>query len=310
MDSDRDVFPTHPTFSQRHGYAPLPEAMKTGQLSEDFRRELCNSLHRHVWTLVQSSPLTIPKDTLTTTGIDLVRRTLGEFREITEFSVNTSVTSVLLEVNCIVTSGSFHHVLSFLEILLRHVLEIQGKDIHHELANLIERLLKRHDAAYRLVVDRRGACWFHPCESEEHAEAIADALETLNRGEFAGAKRHLRDAAGHIDGGRHRQAVTESIHAVESVARKIDPEANKTLTPALKSLQKSGLLTHDALRKSFESLYGYTSDEQGLRHALIDSDEAAVGVDESVFMFGACASFAGYLVRKHLASAGEGSEAP
>ena len=44
---------------------------------------------------------------------------------------------------------------------------------------------------------------------------------------------------------------------------------------------------------------GYTSDEQGIRHALIDQATADVGLDEAMFMFGACASFAAYLANKH-----------
>ena len=48
-------------------------------------------------------------------------------------------------------------------------------------------------------------------------------------------------------------------------------------------------------------LYGYTSDERGLRHPLLEREEANVGMDEAVFMLGACASFASYLWRKHAA---------
>ena len=49
----------------------------------------------------------------------------------------------------------------------------------------------------------------------------------------------------------------------------------------------------------FSQRYGYTNDEQGIRHALLDRDAADVGLDEALFMFGACASFAAYLTQKH-----------
>ena len=307
MDSDRVVIPDHYTFSQRNGYEPLPEAMKLGELSDDLRREVCNVLHRHIEDFVEiaSPPFTDVK--FSDTGDGLIRRTLGKFCGITDYSVNTSVQNVLREVEFILISGPFHRVLSFLEILLHELSVSEERRIHFSLAGAIQDLLTWHSAAYRLVEEEDGPCWFHPCESEEHANAIADAIESLHRGGFEGAKQHLRAAAGHIDGGRHGNAITDSIHAVESVARIIDPKASKTLTPALKSLRDNGLLTHDALRKAFEILYGYTSDEQGLRHAKIDTAEDPVGVDESVFMFGACASFAGHLARKYLAGKGEGS---
>ena len=36
-----------------------------------------------------------------------------------------------------------------------------------------------------------------------------------------------------------------------------------------------------------------------LRYALLNQGSPNVGLDEAVFMFGACASFAAYLVKKH-----------
>ena len=41
---------------------------------------------------------------------------------------------------------------------------------------------------------------------------------------------------------------------------------------------------------TFSQRYGYTNDEQGIRHALLNKDAAEVGLDEALFMFGACAS--------------------
>ena len=58
-------------------------------------------------------------------------------------------------------------------------------------------------------------------------------------------------------------------------------------------------------RLSFSQPYGYTNDEQGIRHALTGQGAADVGLDEAMFMFGACASFAAYLTSKHR-QAGQG----
>ena len=56
-------------------------------------------------------------------------------------------------------------------------------------------------------------------------------------------------------------------------------------------------LAKEALLK----LYGYTSNEEGIRHSLIDEGQANVGMDEAIFMLGACASFSSYLLRKYKA---------
>ena len=114
-----------------------------------------------------------------------------------------------------------------------------------------------------------------------------------------GAETHLREAAERLSARQYAASIVNSIHAVESVARKIDPKGSKALGPALDSLEKAGFSVHPALKEGFKKLYGYTNDEPGLRHPLIDKGAPDVGLDEAVFMFGACAFFAAYLANKH-----------
>ena len=40
MTSERADLSDHLTFSQRHGYEPLPEPMKLEEISDDLRREM------------------------------------------------------------------------------------------------------------------------------------------------------------------------------------------------------------------------------------------------------------------------------
>jgi hypothetical protein len=54
----------------------------------------------------------------------------------------------------------------------------------------------------------------------------------------------------------------------------------------------------DVLSKALTSLYAYTSDEKGIRHALIDDSAAKVDETDALFMFGACAAFVSYLIGK------------
>jgi len=295
MNNDPETFPDHYNFSQRYGYEPLPAPMQLGELSPDFRREICNAFE----SFARGFDL---GGYFSDNGERLFRAILGEFDGIPDFEVDTTDRSTVIgRVQGLLRNEPCHHVLKFLEILLRQTCEKGHTSQSSQFANNVLRLLQKHTAAYHLSIEKRArGCpryWFFPCDSAEHATAVSQALETLQKGGFEGATAHLRKAAQAINGGRHDDAITASIHAVESVARMIDSEASKTLAPALKSLQREGLITHDALRQGFEKLYGYTCDERGLRHAL-DKGEAAVGTAESVFMFGACAAFAGYLVRK------------
>ena len=128
---------------------------------------------------------------------------------------------------------------------------------------------------------------------------MLSSLQELTEAGLEGSASHLRQSAECINRRKWADSIRESIHAVESVTVMIAPNANG-LSIALRSLERR-VAFHPALKKAILSLYGYTSDEKGIRHALLDEGEARVDGDDAVFMLGACASFASYLWRKHLA---------
>jgi hypothetical protein len=89
--------------------------------------------------------------------------------------------------------------------------------------------------------------------------------------------------------------VRDSIHAVEAVCRTLDPSAD--LSKALARLEQK-ISIHPAMRQGFKSLYAYTSDQGGIRHALLEGGEAKVDEADALFMIGACAAFVSYLLNK------------
>ena len=52
------------------------------------------------------------------------------------------------------------------------------------------------------------------------------------------------------------------------------------------------------MKRGIEALYDYTSDEQGIRHALLE-ESANVTFDEAQFMLSACAAFVSYFINRH-----------
>jgi hypothetical protein len=64
--------------------------------------------------------------------------------------------------------------------------------------------------------------------------------------------------------------------------------------------QKSNI--HGALKKGFLALYDFTSDEQGIRHPLLDKEAPAVDEADAMFMIGACSAFLSYLTNKSRAT--------
>ena len=302
----------HLPFSQRYGYEPLPESMRLGELSDDLRREIWNAIRESFLEKSLTANHTFPSQVHR-----FIRGILGKLLRRPEDEIGNHYSSVSKEFKKVVLEGRFDSVLDLVEMTINtghtqnpstnyeavykravdnYILDrIYDRD---ELAQHIKSLFNQHASAYGLDTSKR-PFQFSPRSNKEQGDATQQAIETIREGRMDGAATHLRQAAEHINARRYADSIKDSIHAVESVARLISPKPDKILGPALDSLEKAGLLKHPALKEAFKKLYGYTSDEQGIRHALLDKDAPDVGLDEAIFMFGACASFAAYLVNKH-----------
>lgn len=93
----------------------------------------------------------------------------------------------------------------------------------------------------------------------------------------------------------YENSIKESITAVEAMCKLLLPSDSKenTLGTMLKSLNKS-IPIHPALKKAFDSLYGYTNDANGIRHAG-DVGGPTASFEEAKFMLVACCAFINYL---------------
>lgn len=273
------------SFSLREGYESLPSPMQLEELSPDLRREIWNA----IWEALGKNSVFGSRRFHSVSGgpgsnsfFDSVRRILGHRLEIPHDEIRNDFFQISENIKSIILNSEFNKLLDFLE---------DFSCLDGEPPSCIAQIFDLHIAAYWLDTSKTPP-QFIPRSSPEEGEAIRRALETVEGNDFAGASAHLREAAKSINSGQFAQAVEESVKAVESVSRSIDPD---TLGKALNILERKGLITHPALKKAFSKLYGYTSDKEGIRHALL-SREAA---DVAQFMFGACASFAAYLINQH-----------
>ena len=187
----------------------------------------------------------------------------------------------------------FNRVFDLLQFIMRQ------SDCPSEFIAQISRVFRDFQLAYLINIDP--PITIVPAATVHEGEQLTRSLKELRSAGLDGCTTHLRNASQCINDGDWRGSVHESINAVESVAKTIIPGAN-TLRRALTPLEKQGALQHKAFKEALDKLYGYTSDEQGIRHALLDKAAANVTIDEAVFMLGACASFASYLWRKHKAA--------
>lgn len=185
-----------------------------------------------------------------------------------------------------------HKVYNVVLDLLTHIIGHPG--CPDEFAGKINSAFKRHLAPY-VVIDNK---FIALATTEQEAVTLSKAFADAEARGFEGAYDHLRKAVDCLN--QHDPdfvgCARESIHAVESVVRKLDPKGSKEFKKALSSL-KSHIDIHPALEEGMKRLYGYSSAEEGIRHPVIDPP-AKVDLAEALFMLGTCASFVSYLISK------------
>lgn len=128
--------------------------------------------------------------------------------------------------------------------------------------------------------------------NEEEIKSIESAIaespdavaEQLNNALLAFADRERPNYA---------NVVKESISAVESQCCILTGDSKASLGTALKKLEDSGVRIHPALNKALHQLYGYTSDDPGIRHG--GAAMANVDVALAQFMLVTCSAFVNYL---------------
>ena len=287
MTDTEHFHPRNLTFSQAQGYEALPGPLALEELSEDARRELWDLLYTSVSS--QTSHDIFDRPMLVGTWLSIAGVLHSEFLKMPLDQFDPYVSSFLNEYReGILRLLPFNRVFDLLQIVMRHYA------CPVEFVRSVQEIFERCQLAY--LVDTNKPPTILPMSTRPEGEAISEAIRTFHSVGLTGPETHLRRAAEFINQGNWSDSIRESIHAVESIARILSPDAAKTLAPALKALEKHYPI-HGALREGFNKLYGYTSDEQGIRHPLLDNSDSPSGRDEAVFMLGSCASFASYLWR-------------
>ena len=136
-----------------------------------------------------------------------------------------------------------------------------------------------------------------PITGEAELETIKEAMDT----QYASVNRHIEKTLELFSDRRnpdYENTVKESISAVEAMCCIITgmTGAQATLGKAIKKLKDQGVQIHSAMENAFSSLYGYTSDQDGIRHGGIDFKD--VPVEDAKYMLVSCSAFVNYLVEK------------
>jgi len=154
-------------------------------------------------------------------------------------------------------------------------------------------VMERDLSAYRFVNGR-----IAEMTSEEEIAEVEEAQQPT--GSLRPVARHLNRALALLadrDAPDYHDSIKEAISAVEAMCNLIAESSSATLGQTLKKLARKNTVTmHPALKDAFNKLYGYTSNAEGIRHALLKASD--LDFEDAKFTLVSCSAFINYLRAK------------
>lgn len=162
----------------------------------------------------------------------------------------------------------------------------------NEMTKRLNSLLESNLSGYRVV-----GTLITPITSSEEIESIDQSLSIDSK--YAVVRTHLQTALERLsdkESPDFRNSIKESISSVEALCKILTDDPKASLGKALKLLNDKKPIP-PALKTAFEKLYGYTSNNEGIRHAL--SDESNLGLADAKYMLVTCSAFVNFLIEKY-----------
>jgi len=187
----------------------------------------------------------------------------------------------------------WNEVYDFIEFVATFYPEESCGEVNKEFINICNIVLKDDLSAYRFIEGK-----IVQISSEEEINEIEKALDIPTP--LKPVKEHLTKALNLLADRKkpdYGNSIKESILAVEAICRLITKNPKATLGQALKEIGKTNTIEiHPALKNAFGNLYGYTSDADGIRHALLE--KADLDIEDATFMLVSVSAFINYLRSK------------
>jgi hypothetical protein len=269
------------TFAQAEGLSPLPTQLSRTEVTPELRAVLWKFIHDEISRSTPSNSLgSVWSKILLNVHVHHYHRFTDDF--------STDAYKAKQSVRAVFELGNYGDIYGWLQFVLKH-------QTPPGFANQLEARLRYCRAPYRVLAGEI-LC---PIGSDLDAAVVQKALRDVEASSLTGGREHLRLALAELTNGNFADAVRESIHSVESVVRVLEPTGD--FSKALSKLEQKTNI-HAAMKKGFVALYGFSSDEQGIRHPLLDKEAPSVDEADALFMIGACSAFLSYLVNKSRAA--------
>jgi hypothetical protein len=274
------------SFSERKGLKPIKNVIQIDSMDKELRNGLWNALTIFYWNRIQANVYGdwyLANDR----NVEILFKRLWHNyfkRRLDTLSIHWP--EPLDNVRGSFFSCEWNEVYDFVEFVANNYPDESTNKKFMDSCNVV---LGREVSGYRFVGGK-----ITPTTSEEEIGEIEDALGNAPKPVNIHLKTAL-DLLADRKSPNYRNSIKESISAVEAVCKLITSDSKATLDQALKKIEQP-VGMHPALKKAFTNLYGYTSDAQGIRHALMGESE--LYFEDAKFMLVSCSAFINYLKTK------------
>jgi len=137
-----------------------------------------------------------------------------------------------------------------------------------------------------------------PITNPSEIESITNSIHLSMENNLLGVNEHIKTAIELLSQKPkpdYRNSIKESISAIEALVKLISSEQKGGLEKAISILDKK-VHFHRGFKSALLSFYGYTSDEDGIRHPILE--ESSVGFDEAIFMIVTCSAIINFMISK------------
>lgn len=268
-------------FSNRNGYK---NALELEKCSQTLINKIYSFFYKEEYT-----PFNTLYSENYTTGIEEMMILMGLTYEFPDNRITKQNNSNKLA-SYLKNNSEWYIIYDFIELYIEYL----EKDLEKQkrIITNFNKILESEVSAYR-IVEKKVVPINNNMELKELTEATTTPFEAVNI--------HLNKALSFYSDRKlpdYENSIKESISAVEALCCIITGEngRNSTLGKTIKKLKEKGIHIHGSMETAYLNLYGYTSDEDGIRHGGINFSNAPS--EDAKYMLISCSAFINYLIEK------------
>lgn len=277
-------------FSERYGYKPVREIIQKESMDDNLRNGIWSLFTIYLWNQVDYSSYQSHGNINTSNLKTLITAYWLNFFKQPIDTIPIQFETILYKVRSSFFNCEWHEVYSFIEETLENYPR-EFKKNKELFTKELNNFLEKENSAYRIINNE-----ITPITSEQEIQSIENALKNTNP--YSGVQEHLNQALKLMSDRQnpnYSKSMHDSISAVEGLAKILLEDDSITLGKAIPKLRTKYSL-HPVLMESLNKLYGYTSDEDGIRHG--SPNPSTMSYIDAKFMLVACTNFINYLMEK------------